>query len=228
MNENRLFLKLFFISLFLHIIILPLFSLVLPSKKPSFAPIEVIFFKKAEPKKVKLTETKPLPEIPKIPYSIEKEKIFSIKENDIFRKVIKETIGIREHSLLTMVYKDIPKQEFPIEFPSVANLSKGDTNTFGKFGYSEEIIGPGGERKIIYREKIPYPEWAKKKRIECNIRIKFYVSPEGKITDTEIITSSGYPELDVMVEDAFRRWVFEPQKVGTKVWGEIVFKMRLK
>jgi TonB family protein len=81
---------------------------------------------------------------------------------------------------------------------------------------------------LVYREPLKYPEWAQKRAIEGNIRIKFWVEPNGRVAETELLISSGYPELDVFVEEVFRKWLFEPAEENKKVWGEIVFRLRLR
>ncbi|MCM8810045.1 MAG: energy transducer TonB, partial [Candidatus Omnitrophica bacterium] len=97
-------------------------------------------------------------------------------------------------------------------------------------GSSSEVTieGPAGTRKILYKEKIDYPLLAQKKGIEGKVKIKFWVNPDGKVSNTEIIFSSGNPDIDFYAETKFRNWLFEPAKTDKDVWGIITLIFKLK
>ena len=225
MDNKNLLPRLFLISLILHLSILPLFSIVLPPKREKYIPVEVRIYKPQTGRgKINLVEVEPFPKIPVIPPYY--EKIFLAIEKEVFRKAEEESTGLNKYTLLTKWPEKFKLAEFRINMPSVPSLFKEERRKTA--GIGEKIEGPGGKRKVIYRISPQYPEWAKKKGIEGNIRIKFWISPEGKVVDTEIITSSGYPELDLIAEAIFRKWLFEPSTKNGNVWGIITFRFRLK
>ena len=72
------------------------------------------------------------------------------------------------------------------------------------------------------------PQTELKGQIICQpIRIKFWVNKEGKIIETNILVSSGFPALDIFVKDALIKWLFKPIDENEPVWGIITFKFRL-
>jgi len=225
MKTDHLLLKLFCASLLIHTGILFLFSLTLPARKKVLLPIEVSLRRPTTGKKpLKLVQTEPLPEIPKISYAY--DRLFPLKKKEIILESLHEIMGTRNYVFLTQLPKKIEVlQYFTVKFPSIPIPFEKKKET----GISEEIIGPGGKRELVYRETVLYPEWAQKKGIEGNIRIKFWVEPDGRINETELLISSGYPELDIIAEETFRKWLFEPVvKKNKKVWGVIIFRFRLK
>ena len=208
MKTDHLLLKLFCASLLVHTGILFLFSLTLPARKKVLLPIEVSLRRPtAGEKPLKLVQTEPLPEIPRISYAY--DRLFPLKEKEIIKESLHDIMGTRNYVLLTQLPKKIEVlQDFTVKFPSVPISFEKKKEK--EAGISEEIIGPGGKRKLAYREPVPYPNWAEKEGIEGNIRIKFWVVPDGRISETELLISSGYPELDIIAEETFRKWLFEP------------------
>ncbi|RKY30815.1 MAG: hypothetical protein DRP67_03770 [Candidatus Omnitrophota bacterium] len=225
MEGKNLLLKLFLISLILHISILPLFSIVLPPKRKRYIPVEFRVYKPQIGKeKINLVEIEPFPKIPVVlPHY---EKIFLSIEKEVFKKANEEITGLNRHTILTEIPENFKIAETRINIPSLPSIFGEKEKSAGKI--SEEIEGPGGKRRIIYKVSPEYPEWAKKEGIEGNVRIKFWISPQGKVVDTEIITSSGYPELDLIAEAFLRKWIFEPSTENYNVWGIITFRFRLE
>ncbi len=100
-------------------------------------------------------------------------------------------------------------------------------------GKKIHIDGPAGERALLYRPEPPrYPGWwLKDIRYTFDMRLKFWVSPSGKVSNVKVLTSSGYPEIDLVGVRYLRGWRFEaladnePQR---NIWGtvELRFKYR--
>ncbi len=61
--------------------------------------------------------------------------------------------------------------------------------------------------------------------------LKIWVTPEGKVEDNiEIVETSGYPQLDKIVMEAIREWLFAPLEENAKKetqWGIIKFRFEL-
>ena len=159
----------------------------------------------------------------KIEENIGALKVKTEEEVPLIKITSKEIIGEKEYITPVKLNLDIEKTDFEINSLSVPVLNFSEDIT------SEELIeGPAGTRKIIYKEKIDYPLWAQEKGIEGKVKIKFWVNPEGKIYNTEILLSSGYPEIDFYAERKFKKWLFEPVSSEKDVWGIITLIFKLK
>lgn len=93
-----------------------------------------------------------------------------------------------------------------------------------------EITGPISQRKIVQAPLPRYPEWARRKGVEADVMIRFYVSPDGAVSQKLYLEkTSGYRELDALCEEALRKWVFEAvaASLGSQ-WGIVTFRFRLE
>jgi len=220
--KNNLFIKSLLISFSIHLSGIFLFSIFLPLPPKKEKPIEVIIYNKLETRK---KEIKKNLIVKKIEKNIGKEKITPLNEVESEKLSLKDIIGEeKEHKTKANLDLDIEKYEFKIELPPPEIFEEKKEET----GENPVIEGPVGKRKIIYKEKIEYPLWAQKKGVEGKVKIKFWVNPEGKIFDTEVYTSSGFPEIDFYAEENFKKWIFEPAITDKDVWGIITFIFKLK
>jgi protein TonB len=55
-----------------------------------------------------------------------------------------------------------------------------------------------------------YPDIAKRNRWEGTVLLKLFIDAEGRVTDVEVLRSSGYPVLDAEAAAAVRIWRGEP------------------
>ncbi|MGQ9707659.1 MAG: energy transducer TonB, partial [bacterium] len=113
----------------------------------------------------------------------------------------------------------LPTQTQPSQLPAV---SKGTTF---------QIAGPISSRQIIKKVKPRYPKWALDQHISGKVVVRIWVLPNGQVKPlTQILSSSGYPDLDLVVIDALRTWEFAPLGPGVKPeeqWGDITFIFQL-
>ena len=81
-------------------------------------------------------------------------------------------------------------------------------------------------------EQREFPEWARKRGIEATVRLRFSVTPDGRVKENiDTVLGSGYSELDKLARSALLKWVFEPLAAdkGNEVQdGEIEFKFSIK
>lgn len=95
-----------------------------------------------------------------------------------------------------------------------------------------EISGPLKQRKVISSKPPKYPDWAKKKGIEADVMLKFYVNPAGAVTqDITVVRTSGYPELDALSVEALKKWVFAPlaeSEPRQDQWGVVTIRYVLE
>jgi TonB family protein len=228
--KNNIFIKSLLISFLIHLFGISFFSIFLPVPPKRNRPIEVLIYNKLETKKKDIEENLI---VKKVEENIGKEKVSNINELKSENISTRDIIGEeKKEATSTSLNLDIEKFEFKINFHPLdtieQNITEEKKSTGGKGTEGPIIEGPVGTRKIIYKEKIEYPLWAQKKGVEGKVKIKFWVNPEGKISDTEIFISSGFPEIDLYAEENFKKWIFEPATTDKDVWGIITFIFKLK
>jgi periplasmic protein TonB len=93
-----------------------------------------------------------------------------------------------------------------------------------------ELFGPIVNRRIVYSEVPEYPDWAKSQGVESEVRMKFWVEPDGKVVNAEVVQKSGYLRLDLLAINSLLKWKFTPldeKDPQIKQWGEIVVRFIL-
>lgn len=94
------------------------------------------------------------------------------------------------------------------------------------------IRGELKDRGVDHQEVPAYPEWARKKGIGSSVKLRFSVTPDGRVKDNiELLRTSGYPELDELARTSLLRWVFSrlpPEKGNVVQDGVIEFKFSIK
>jgi TonB family protein len=95
-----------------------------------------------------------------------------------------------------------------------------------------EISGPLKQRKIISTSAPAYPEWAKRKGVEAEVVLKFYVNPQGRVMpEIAVVRTSGYRELDVLGIEALKKWIFAPlanNEPQQDQWGAVTIRYILE
>lgn len=98
-------------------------------------------------------------------------------------------------------------------------------------GTSFQIAGPISQREILNKVKPKYPRWALEQRISGTVTVRIWVMPNGKVKGVpQVISSSGYPDLDQVVVNAVQEWEFAPLGAGVKAedqWGDVTFIFQL-
>ncbi len=224
--ENHLLLKTFLLSVLIHLAGISLFSMVLPPLRPEKPPIEVSLLPPASsPRQREELAAEVLPEIP-LALHRGYETVDYVRERETLTFALQPFTGFPEPVPSVKFTPEFEIPEFEIEFPDIAEYlfvdepGREDVNGL-------EIEGPAGDRRLRYRTEIDYPVWARQQGIEGNIRIRFWVSPDGVVARTELLVSSGSPELDSHADNNLRRWIFEPVSSDSDAWGVITFRFRL-
>jgi hypothetical protein len=76
-----------------------------------------------------------------------------------------------------------------------------------------------GKRKIIYAPEPPFFVKGLYGDDETIlVKVRALVSPEGNVKKTEPVTTTGYPQLDILAIKFVRSWIFEPKKTGGDEW----------
>ncbi|MCM8785154.1 MAG: TonB family protein [Candidatus Omnitrophica bacterium] len=221
MKINYIFLRAILVSLFFHLFGLSIFSIILPLPLKRTKPIEIIIYPSSE---TKSPEKRNILISKKVREYIGMEKVKP--EEDFVSLNISSKEAIDEKEYITPVKLDIDIEK--LEEKEINISSFPVLNVVQESPSEVSIEGPAGTRKILYKEKIDYPLSAQKKGMEGKVKIKFWVNPEGKVSNTEIIFSSGSPEIDFYAEARFKNWLFEPVKTEKDVWGIITLIFKLK
>ncbi|MGA2090422.1 MAG: energy transducer TonB [Endomicrobiales bacterium] len=108
-----------------------------------------------------------------------------------------------------------------------------EQNTFSESKRSPmKISGPLEKRKVLAAAMPAYPQWARKKGVEANVSLKFFVSPAGSVLpNIFIMQTSGYGDLDQECMNYVRKWVFAPltsAEPQSEQWGIITIRFKLE
>ncbi len=140
-----------------------------------------------------------------------------------------------KQELLTISPKIVPTENISALAEATMNemivssslISDGDSTQKS----SAEIFGPAAKRGLVSTVLPAYPEWAQKQGIETEVKLKFWVTPIGKVKEVETIGSSGYYRLNQLAVSTMKNWIFEkldPRLPQIDQWGEITFFFMLE
>ncbi len=84
-------------------------------------------------------------------------------------------------------------------------------------------------RKVVYRPEAPvFIKGLYGDKGSFRVKVRALVNEEGSVTKTEPLTTTGYPQLDMMAAKYLERWVYEParRKSSREEWleEEVVLK----
>ncbi|MDA3792771.1 MAG: TonB family protein [Elusimicrobia bacterium] len=93
------------------------------------------------------------------------------------------------------------------------------------------ISGPVARRKVLNKVYPEYPAWAEEKGVEGEVKLKFWVTPDGIVESVELAKTSGYPDFDSRALRAVNQYRFSPlssQEEQKTQWGTIIIKYTLR
>lgn len=191
---------------------------------------ETVKSNKTEPTKTLAKEEKKVETLKKEETPLElaritplKETILSLKEQEIVKDINEEAskVSLQEQKMDSAQDKSISADIFGGE--------KGE-NIVDLRPSPFELFGPIENRNILYAEIPEYPAWAQSSGIEEEIRMKFWVDPEGNVNNITVIKKSSYFAFESLAKDALAKWKFSPLDKNVQQiqqWGEIVVKFML-
>lgn len=113
-------------------------------------------------------------------------------------------------------------------------LKKRDPSAFVKRESLAEqdlppLEGPLVSRILYYRPSLPkLPRWIDPPKGTTHLKLRFWVSPQGKVVHVERMTSSGDPTLDTIGIRYLRRWQFNPKRIQEEEWGMVTLRFPLE
>ena len=124
-----------------------------------------------------------------------------------------------------------PLVEAPAPLPTTDKPTPAVVAPRPSVGTGVTVAGPLSGRTRIREPRPRYPQWALDRRISGTVVARIWVAPNGAVKGTpEVLSSSGYPDLDQAVVRALRAWEFAPLDAGVKQedqYGDITFHFRL-
>ena len=66
--------------------------------------------------------------------------------------------------------------------------------------------------RILRQTEPSYPESLRQQRIEGRVAVRMLVLEDGSVGDADVVSSSGYGEMDAAAVDAVRQWQFTPAR----------------
>lgn len=69
---------------------------------------------------------------------------------------------------------------------------------------------PSGGREILRQPLPTVPDWLEETGEEVRVIVRYDIDRDGEVSSLEVVTSSGYSDLDTRVVEKARQWRFEP------------------
>ncbi|MEA3488952.1 MAG: hypothetical protein U9R44_01230 [Candidatus Omnitrophota bacterium] len=91
--------------------------------------------------------------------------------------------------------------------------------------WNDVLTEEEGERKVIYRPEPPYiMRGLYGDNITFRVRVTVLIGADGKVRKTEPLTTTGYPQIDLLVSKYVKGWIFEPKKgpAAGDEWRDVV------
>lgn len=110
------------------------------------------------------------------------------------------------------------------------DASAQSPNRGGSVDSGTGLTGDLGQRRILEQHPPSYPESAQRMGVEGDVRLRVWVSADGRVSRVEVVRLSGTAEMDRRALESLKRWRFAPLPEGAAPvtqWGEITLRFRL-
>ena len=155
----------------------------------------------------------------------------TVKTVKIIPRSDEEIVKIRKENPIGIDPSLIKSTSGLIEGPVTGGGIGDDNFAPGSPDGNPNIEGPLQTRGIRYKAQAQYPEWARSKGIEGEVKVQIKVDPKGDVKNIVVIRTCGFKELDHVVTDCINKWKFDSIPLSANQIdqdGVITFKFSLK
>lgn len=95
-------------------------------------------------------------------------------------------------------------------------------------GYGTPVGGNSTENLVPYgsNRAHSYPYMGRLRKLEGVAIVQYTVAPNGQVSDTKLLQSSGHSSLDSEAVDVIKKWKFKPMKSEVVYEKEVVFRLK--
>ena len=96
--------------------------------------------------------------------------------------------------------------------------------------YADRVQGPASVRVLLYKPEPPrLPNILDVTDKKFTMKLKFYISADGKVERVQPVSSSGYPDVDLLGVRYIKEWKFEPKRTSAEPeWGIIDLDLEME
>ncbi|KAF1367808.1 protein TonB [Yokenella regensburgei] len=119
-----------------------------------------------------------------------------------------------------------PVEPRPFSTSENTTTSSRPVSNNGPAAASKPVVSAPAGPRALSRNQPGYPSRAQALRIEGKVRVKFDVTPDGRVENVEILSAQPSNMFEREVKTAMRRWRYEPGKPGTGLIMNIEFRLK--
>lgn len=129
-------------------------------------------------------------------------------------------IAVLKKDVLVWNFPEYPGKNIDSSILGFLSGTKVSPDRISRFLKPETVEETEGQnmrkRTVIYRPETPIIVSILYGKKTFAIKISALVDEDGNVKKTELVTTTGYPQLDIMAAKYVKNWIFEPGKTAEK------------